>query len=162
MQLSTLRFGEIDIKDDSIITFPGGLPGLDELQRYAIVRYAPTEPVQWLLCVDDPDLALPVINPFIVKPDYDIEVDDSELDFIQTHDEEDLMVLSVMVVPDDLTKMTVNLMAPILINTRKMLAAQVMMDHKEYEINYPAFEALVHFYETDDEVTDDAGTVEKA
>lgn len=161
MQINSLRFGEISISDDSIINFPGGLPGLDELERYAIVRCEPTEPIQWLQSIDDTDISIPIINPFLIKEDYEIEVDDSELDFIGTHEESDLLVVNIMVVPDELDKMTVNLLAPLLINLKEMTGAQVMMDHKEYEISYPAFDAIVKYYEKEGEVTADAGAVEK-
>lgn len=161
MKLTSLRFGEIEIKDDSVIRFPGGLPGLEHLEKYAIIRCEPTEPIQWLQSIDDGDISIPIINPFIIKEDYAIEVDDSELDFIGTRDEEDLIVLTVMVVPDKLEDMTVNLMAPLLINMRNMVGAQVMMDHKEYEISHPAFEALVKYYEAEGEVIADVSAVEK-
>ena len=159
MELKSQRFGEIEIKDDSIIQFPGGLPGLEEFERYAIIRCEPTEPIQWLQSIDDGDLSFPIINPFIIKPDYSLEVDDAELDFIGTRDEEDLLVMNIMVIPGELEKMTVNLLAPLLINIRDMVGAQVMMDHKEYEISYPAFRPLVEFYGAEGEVTVDAGTV---
>ncbi|MBD5559262.1 MAG: flagellar assembly protein FliW [Clostridia bacterium] len=161
MNLNSSRFGEIEINDDSIITFPGGLPGLEEFERYAIIRCEPTEPIQWLQSVDDMDLALPVINPFIIHPGYEVEVEDSELEFIKSTNEEDLIVLNVMVLPDKLSDMTVNLLAPILINIKDMIGTQVMMDHKSFSIAYPAFEALAKFYEEESKEADDAGSVEK-
>lgn len=161
MHLNSSRFGEIDINDASIITFPGGIPGLEEYERYAIIRCDQTEPIQWLQSVDDMDLSLPVINPFIINPNYEVEVDDSELEFIQSDKEEDLIVLNIMVLPDQLSDMTVNLLAPILINVKDMIGAQVMMDHKAFSIAYPAFEALARYYGKESEEADDAGSVKE-
>lgn len=160
MELRSARFGDITINDNSIIQFPGGLPGLEELEQYAIIRCEPTEPIQWLQSIEDTDISIPIINPFVIKKDYEIEVDDSELDYIGTRDEDNLLVMNVMVIPDELEKMTVNLLAPLLINLKNMTGAQVMMDHKEYDISYPAFEALVQFYGEEGEVSADAGAVE--
>ena len=44
----------------------------------------------------DETVSIPIINPFIIKPDYEIEVNDEELDLIKTHDEEELVVLNIM------------------------------------------------------------------
>lgn len=162
MNLNSTRFGEIEINDASIITFPGGLPGLEGLEKYAIIRCEQTEPIQWLQSVEEMDLALPIINPFIVNPSYEVEVDDSELEFIKSDQEEDLIVMNIMVLPEQLSDMTVNLMAPILINTKDMLGTQVMMDYKSFSIAYPAFEALVKYYEQENEEAADAGAVEKS
>ena len=165
MNLNTARFGEVDIKDSSIITFPGGLPGLEGLEKYAIIRCEQTEPIQWLQSTEDMDLSLPIINPFIVHPGYEVEVDDSELEYIKSSSEEDLMVMNIMVLPEELSDMTVNLMAPILINLKEMLGTQVMMDYKSFSIAFPAFEPLVKYYESEGEGEKeavDAGTVEKS
>lgn len=146
MEIISSRFGTVDINETSIITFPGGLPGFDDLIKFAIIRCDQTEPIQWLQSVEDADVSLPIINPFIIKQDYEIEVNDDELDMIKTHSEEDMIVLNIMVLPEDLDKMTVNLMAPVLINVKEMLGTQVMMDYKPLPIRYPAFDALMKYY----------------
>lgn len=160
MKIQSSRFGEIEINEKSVIQFPGGLPGLDGLIQYAIIRCDQTDPIQWLQSLDDADISIPIVNPFVLKPDYEIVVEDDELDLIQTHDEEELVVLNIMVLPDDLAKMTVNLMAPLLINMNKMIGAQVMMDYKTLPISYPAYEALLKHYEQR-EVDADAGSDEE-
>ncbi|MEA5003691.1 MAG: flagellar assembly protein FliW [Christensenella sp.] len=162
MKIESERFGTIEINDQSIITFDGGLPGLEGLGKYAIIRCDQTEPIQWLQSIDKPDISIPIINPFLLKSEYEIEVDDSELELIRTHNEEDLVVLCIMVIPDDLSKMSINLMAPLLINIKEMIGAQVMMDYKTFPISEPAFEALMEYYKREGEVGTDAGIVEKS
>lgn len=156
MKVQSTRFGEIEINEKSVIRFPGGLPGLDGLAQYAIIRCDQTDPIQWLQSIDDKDISIPIVNPFVLKPDYEIIVEDDELDLIQTRDEEELVVLNIMVLSDDLSKMTVNLMAPLLINMKEMIGAQIMMDYKTLPISYPAYEALLKYYEQM-EVDADAG-----
>ncbi|MGI6152237.1 MAG: flagellar assembly protein FliW [Christensenellaceae bacterium] len=158
MEINSVRFGIVQINEQSIINFPEGLPGFKELTKFAIIRCDQTEPIQWLQSIDDEDVSIPIINPFIIKPDYEIEVNDDELDLIDTHTEEDLIVLNVMVLPDDLSKMTVNLMAPLLINIKKMIGMQVMMDYKPLSIQHPVFEALTEYYKNAEEVAEHAGS----
>ena len=159
MEIKSTRFGEIVINDESIIHFPEGLPGFNNLLRFTIIRCDQTDPIQWLQSIEDADVSLPIINPFIIKEDYEIEVNDDELDIIDTHSEEDMIVLNIMVLTEDLSKMTVNLMAPILINVKAMLGTQVMMDYKPIPIKYPAYDALMEYYKTNaGEVEQDAGS----
>jgi flagellar assembly factor FliW len=146
--IESARFGTVEINDQSIIVFQGGLPGFTGLLRFTIIRCDQTEPIQWLQSLEDPDVSLPIINPFIIKPEYEIEVNDDELDIIKTHSEEDMIVLNIMVLPDDLSKMTVNLMAPLLVNVKEMLGTQVMMDYKPLPIRYPAFDSLMVYYKS--------------
>ncbi len=161
MDIQSTRFGEISIDRNSIIMFPGGLPGLEKLSQYAIVRCDQTDPIQWLQSIEDADISIPIVNPFVLKPDYEIVVDDEELDLIETHEEEDLVVLNIMVLPEELTKMTINLMAPLLINMKKMIGVQIMMDHKAYSLQHPVYDALLAYYQNG-EVDADASANEKA
>ena len=163
MEINSARFGTIEIDEQSIITFPGGLPGFADLFKYTIIRCDQTEPIQWLQSVEDAYISVPIINPFIIKPEYEIEVNDDELDIINTHSEEDMIVLNVMVLPEELPKMTVNLMAPLLINVKEMLGTQVMMDYKPLPIRYPAFDSLMKYYKNlTEEVDRDAGSDAKS
>ncbi len=146
MEIISSRFGTVNINEKSIITFPGGLPGFANLTKFTIIRCDQTEPIQWLQSIEDVDVSVPIINPFIIKPEYEIEVNDDELEIIKTHSEEDMIVLNIMVLPEELSKMTVNLMAPVLINVKEMLGTQVMMDYKPLPIRYPAFDSLMKYY----------------
>lgn len=73
MELTSSRFGTIDVPDDAVVEFPGGLVGLGG-QRYALLARGEGGPFLWLQSLDDPDLALPVVNPWDHFPDYALEL----------------------------------------------------------------------------------------
>ncbi len=147
MIIDTIRFGKTKVRDESVLTFAEGLLGFEECKRFAIIVCEETEPIQWLQSVDDPAVSLPIINPFIIKPDYELDVDDAELRSIDTPAQADILVINVMVVPQDLKAATVNLCAPILINMKANKARQIVMEYGSGNaIRYPAFEALVAYY----------------
>jgi len=165
VEINTTRFGMVEINEKSVIVFPSGLPGFADLSKFAIVKCEQTEPIQWLQSMEDMDISIPIINPFLIKEDYEIEVSDDELDIIDSHSEEEMIVLNIMVLPEELSKMTVNLMAPILINVKEMLGVQIMMDYKPLPLRYPAFEALMKYYNENigpKEVEQDAGVDAKS
>lgn len=160
MIINSLKFGEIEIDDSTIITFPEGLPGFETTKRFAVVNCEYTDPIQWLHSVDDSSAVLPVVNPYLLVQGYDVEVDDTDLEIIGTKREEDIILLNVMVLPEELSNMTINLMAPILINVRKLLGKQIFMDHKDIPIKKPVFKELMNYYLAE-EARAIAGTDEK-
>ena len=53
MNIKTRRFGEIEIDEKKIISFPHGIPGLETFKRYALIQHDKTYPINWLQAVDD-------------------------------------------------------------------------------------------------------------
>ena len=83
---------------------------------------------------------MPVIDPLRVKPDYNPEADDELLSTIGEINPDELLVLVTITVPSDLTKMTVNLKAPFIINAANRQACQVIIEG--YEVKFPVYEIL--------------------
>ncbi len=158
MDIMTTRFGPAQIDPKSILHFKYGLLGFEELKRYAVIACDATEPIQWLQALDDPDVSLPIINPFIIVPDYRVDVDGSELMSIGLPNEEDILMVNVMVVPEDIKKTTINLCAPILVNIKNNEARQIVMESdQENAIRFPAFAALAEYYQTQEALGKESG-----
>lgn len=66
MIFTTERFGEMACTDEQVITFPDGLAGRSTCTRFVIVDDEQTAPLQWLVSLDEPALALPVLDPAVV------------------------------------------------------------------------------------------------
>lgn len=160
MKVQSSRFGEVNIDEHSIIEFPEGIPGFEELKKYVIMRCEQTEPIQWMQSIENQYIAMPVINPFILDENYHVEVNDEELNMIGTFNEEDMVVLCIMVLPEELKDMTANFMAPVLINVNKMKGCQVVMDSGDMPIKFPAYGPLLEYYRR--ECGSDAGVDEKS
>ena len=47
-----------------------------------------------------------------------------------------------MTIPSDITQMTVNLNAPIIINSESRKAIQSIVENEGYDIKYPIYESL--------------------
>ena len=83
---------------------------------------------------------MPVIDPLRVKEDYNPEVEDDLLLPLGDINPEELLVLVTITVPQDLTKMTVNLKAPFIINAANRQACPVIIEG--YEVKFPVYEIL--------------------
>ncbi len=147
MTIETNRFGRVNIDPSHIIRFEEGLLGFEQLKRYAIVLCEATEPIQWLQAVDDPTVSLPIVNPFLIKPDYELDVDDGELHSIGMPTVEDILIVNAMVLPEQIKNATINLSAPILVNLKTKQGRQIVMEYsQENAIRYPAFDALADYF----------------
>ena len=60
-----------------------------------------------------------MIITFAILSDYNINIRENELEDLKVDSKNDLLILNVVVIPEDIKKMTVNLAAPIVINARR-------------------------------------------
>ena len=144
MKVTTKVFGEITIDDDRIITFPKGIVGFPQLTDFALLHDSDrgTDSIHWLQSIQEPGFAMPVMDPLIVCPDYNPEVDDELLKHLGELDPEELLVLVTVTVPKDLTKMSVNLRGPIVINAGQKTATQVIVEGDDYKVKFPIYDIL--------------------
>lgn len=142
MDINTRIFGQVSIEDDKLIHFPLGIVGFPELTDFAILHDSEQgnqAGIRWMQSVQEPGFAMPVIDPLMVVDDYNPEVDDELLKTIGGLG--DVLVLVTITVPSDLTKMTVNLKAPFVINVEERKACQVILE-QELQVKYPIYDIL--------------------
>ena len=77
MQIQSTRFGPIEIREDAVLTFTEGLPGLPG-KRWAFVAKSDDSPFYWLHSVEHADLAVPVTSPWLFFADYEVRVSEDE------------------------------------------------------------------------------------
>lgn len=145
MKVNTRVFGEVDIEESKIIRFPGGIIGFPELTEFALIHdseKAGVCAVRWLQSLQEPAFAMPVVDPLAIKPDYNPEVEDELLKPIGELNPDSVLVLVTMTVPKDLTKMTVNLQAPIVVNADEKKACQIIVDTDKYPVRFPIYDII--------------------
>ena len=144
MQITTKVFGEITIDDEKIIHFPNGIIGFPELTDFAMIHDEEkgTDTIHWLQSLQEPAFAMPVMDPLIVCPDYNPEVDDELLNSIGEIVPEELLVMVTVTVPKDIKNMTVNLKGPMVINAAQRKATQVIVEVDEYPVKFPIYDIL--------------------
>lgn len=143
MVIETDRFGDIDLQDKRVIAFPQGLPGFEELRQFIILEVDESRPLYWLQATENRHISLPVIIPFEFMDDYFIEIRDYELHDLKIENKNDLLIMNVVVVPEDITKMTANLAAPIIVNAKLGIGKQIIVDAKELPIRFPIYDVIV-------------------
>ncbi len=145
MKITTRVFGEIEIDDSKIIHFPSGIIGFPEMTDFALVfdeEKGKDTPIRWLQSLQEAEFAMPVMDPLLVAKDYNPEVEDDHLIPLGEMNAEDTLVLVTVTVPKDLSKMSVNLQAPIVINADSKKATQIIVNAEKYPIKYYIYDIL--------------------
>jgi len=132
--IPSLTFGDIEIDERTIYTFPKGIPGLRDIKRYAIVESEDMAPFRWLLACDAPYLSLMLIDPKLLDPAYEVQVTREHLQLIGEGSVDELFLMSLVVTPKDPRQMTANLLAPLLFNAKTRQAMQVVLEGAHDEL----------------------------
>lgn len=145
MIIKTRCFGEIDLSEDKIITFKQGIFGFENFKQYTLLydnEDGKTPVISWLQSIEEPTLALPVITPDIIKPDYNPSINTDVLTSLGKLDSQNTVLLLTLTVPRDLTQMTTNLKAPIIINTNTKTGCQTVAENDDYVIKYKVYDII--------------------
>ena len=145
MKIHTKVFGEIEIDEAKIITFKNGIIGFPELKKFALLHdeeRGTGAGIRFLQSLEESGFAMPVMNPLDVKPDYDPEVDDELLSAAGHVTMDNILVLVTVTIPSDLTRMSVNLQGPFVINVEENRACQVIVERGTYPVKFPIYDIL--------------------
>lgn len=145
MLVKTKFFGEIDVDDQKVITFDNGLIGFENLKKFTLIYNSETEQsntITWLQSLEEQMVALPVLNPFSVMSDYNPVVEDEILVKLGELNPENTVIFLTLTVPSDITKMTTNLKAPIIINAETRMGCQVIAENPDYVVKYNIFDVI--------------------
>jgi len=139
LTVKTTNFGEIEVPAENIIHFGEGIPGFPRIRRFAILQFDHLKPFQYLQSLDDPPIALLVVNPFLLHPAYEFELGDADMGDLKTDKPEEVSVFAVATIPENPSEATLNLMAPILINLKNRCGKQVILLDSHYAVRHPLF-----------------------
>jgi flagellar assembly factor FliW len=130
------RFGPLEARDPNVVEFPEGIPGFESCRRWILVESEELTPLRCLLAVDGPEPSFLTVDPRLVMPDYAGELGPAAQAKLGAQPGDALLWLGIVTLTDD-RKATVNLKAPIVINTSRMLGCQVILDGAMHPVDAP-------------------------
>ena len=137
--IESTRFGTLEIPSAAVLEFPNGLIGLGG-SRYALVAKEEDSVFLWLHSLDDPSIALPVVNPWRFFGSYAVELSDDEAARIGVSDPDETEVYVTVTAAEEVEDFSANLRAPILIAHGK--GHQVINQAEEAPMRAPLFAGL--------------------
>ncbi len=143
MIIESKHFGNVKIPEEEIITFPFGILGFEHIKEYVLLgKVGNDNPFMWLHAVEHPEVCFVVMDPYTFKKDYLPSVNQDVLHKLEVEDPSDIRFLSIVVIPKDVSKMTANLKGPIVINAKKNIAMQVILDKEDYKTKHYILEEM--------------------
>lgn len=141
MEVNTKAVGIVNVEENQIVNFSDGLLGFEDFKSYALID-SEYEPFIWLQSLDKADLAFLLVDPFLIYPKYEADIDDSALKYIKITSPEDIVVMTIVTVPTDGSAITANFLGPIVINRKNNQCVQVVLNDSRWTTKFDIVAAL--------------------
>ena len=133
MKINTNYHGEIEVREEDILTLVNGMLGFEDEEKFVLIKEEDIF-VEYLQSVKD-DIAFAVMDPFIIKQDYTFDIPEMVMKALDIKSADDVVIKTVVVIPEDITKIRTNLQAPIVFNKTNNKGMQIVLDDA-YPLRY--------------------------
>jgi flagellar assembly factor FliW len=125
------------IEEIPVLELVDPMPGFPDFRRFALVRLDEDGVLCALRSLDDPELRFLVVPPAAFFDDYSPVISDETVAALGIESANDVLVLAVVNPGDSAATATVNLLAPVLVNTGNRRASQVILDDASLPVRRP-------------------------
>ena len=120
-----------------VIRLPFGLLGFEHVKQYVLLANPAEEPFMWLQMLDDAKRAFLVAPPSRLVADYQPDISDDEVEFLELSGPDDAFLLNIVTLRGN-GQATVNLKGPVVINRRTLIGKQVIPNNAaKYSLHHP-------------------------
>lgn len=142
VKIKTTRFGELEVNPNDIITFSDGLLGFENLKKYFVVDPGDSTLILWLQSTEDEKIAFPIIEPKIFKPDYIAKLLPADLNGLELETLNTAKLYAILTIPANVTEMSANLKAPVVVNSQKRVAKQIVLQDSKLSVKHEMYKQL--------------------
>lgn len=135
MRIKTKFLGEMEYSNENVIVFEEGIPGFSDLHKYALIPINDLV-FSYMQSLEDERICFIVMPPALAESEYDINISDTTVEKLKVEKPEDVNVFSIVTIPDNINDMTINLKAPIILNTKNNKAVQEVLDDDRFSIRH--------------------------
>lgn len=139
MVIKTKDFGFVEIDERDVLNFPNGVYAFENVKKFVILKHNDGDPVMQLQAVESENPRFIIADPFLIVPGYDPKISEEEKAVLQADSEKDLNYFVITVIPQNIRDATANLKSPVVVNFKKKLGMQVILENDSYPIRYPLF-----------------------
>jgi flagellar assembly factor FliW len=136
MEIATKTRGKVDVSEKQRLFFPEGLFGFEEFTDYALID-SEYEPFLWLQSLQESTLAFLVADPFLVRSDYEADIDEQSLAKIKVTSPSQVLVLAILTVASSPAPVTINLQGPLVVNKATNTCLQAVLSDPRWTTRHP-------------------------
>ncbi len=136
MKVKTTRFGDVEVSESNVITVMGGIIGFEHYTRFVILDFMKDSELRWLQSLNDKEVSFVICDPWYFFRDYNFDLSDEDQAELEIESLDDVLAVAISTIPEDITRTTLNLISPIVINLKKMIGKQVILYNSSYSTNH--------------------------
>ncbi len=137
MKVETFRYGSIDIQNEDIYTFPEGLLGFPNCNKFTIVDEDSAAPFRILQSLDQPNIAFVIIDPLIVRSSYHFKLTLDDIKIIEATSVENVSVYCIVNLAKSIEESTINLQGPVVLNNKAKIGNQFVLFDESFSVSEP-------------------------
>jgi flagellar assembly factor FliW len=142
VKVTTARFGELEITEEQIYTLTAPIPGFPATKSFFFIQKENIAPFQWMQSIEESDLTFVVVEPRHFFHDFSPAIGNTELKELGLARVEEAMLMAIVVLPEDMTKMTANLRGPLVINGAARRMKQVFTESDRWTVRESIVEGI--------------------
>ena len=128
MTIQTSRFGELEVSEETLLTFPSGLVGFPAVQQFVVLDVAEDCHYQWFQAISEPDMAMVIIDVHFIDPEFRAQISDEGLAELGMTETDPVLMMAVVTIPSGQpAQATANLRAPLVVNLRTRKGRQLIL-----------------------------------
>ncbi|MDD3014822.1 MAG: flagellar assembly protein FliW [Candidatus Gastranaerophilales bacterium] len=140
MIINTSRFGEVEIDENLIFDFVEPILGYENLKKFVLIDHMQDSPFKWLQSSEDENIAFPVTIAGYFGLDYEFVIPEEEAKKLELINAEELLTLNIVCIPSgEPEAATINLAAPVVINTGSKKGMQLILSNANYAVRQKLF-----------------------
>ncbi|WP_447968307.1 flagellar assembly protein FliW [Nitrospira sp. M1] len=137
MKVATSRFGEVEVTEESIVTFPSGLVGLPNYVRYVVFDVEQGSGYQWLQSLEDETLAVVIMPADVLEPEFPKQITEESVMDLNVNNDDQVSISVIVTIPAGRPdQATANFRAPIVVNLRTRIGKQIIL-HESIPLHVP-------------------------
>lgn len=143
MTVNTKAYGTVEVDERQKIQLPLGLYGFESVTEY-ILMDAQQRPFYWLQSLEVRELAFALLDPVLIRQDYNADLDPMDLKALDLNgiDDDNLLQFAIVTIPEDRRKMTANLQGPIIINKDTREGRQCIARNGNWRVQHNILEEM--------------------
>ena len=141
MEVITKAYGKIDVAESKLLELPEGLFGFENYTKFALLE-SEYEPFLWLQSTEEANLAFLIVDPFLICPSYEADIDDEATEKLGIATPEDVIIMTLVTVPNDGSSITANFQGPLVINKKNKKALQIILNDNRWTTKFDILKAL--------------------
>jgi len=139
MNIESTRFGQLNVSETDMINFPQGLYGFPDEKSFVLISHQTDSPFAFLQSASEPNLFFLLLETLKISKEYEFELNDQTVTELSLSHDNAPQIFNIVTNTGKVDDMTVNLLAPIVINVKQCLAQQVIIENKDYKTSHRLF-----------------------